>query len=893
MAQAYHEHVSHMAGLGCEPEVSTASHDHAHHGEGCCEHLPHPMMNASNSACCPQSHCAGGGSNAHLESETRPMCPNGDCEINTFDVENANTLEQVVLLVEGMDCSGCGANLHRALEATPGVSHIQVNFVMGKAQFQLNTTINSVERVVRTAERATGFRCARQGDDDQFIDLLIPRSVIGGLEESNIPGLLDVIALDKNTARVSYNPAVIGARMLVDRIGQLSQGLALSKGYTTLSHGRNRLYDQLVKTLLAAALTIPVVVLAWGPSTMDGKRKALVSLALATLVQLIAVPEFYIPAITALFRNGVLEMDMLVVISITAAYAYSAVAFGFRSIDKPLKIPELFETSTLLITFVLLGQLIAAYARTRAVQAVSLRSLQPTTAFLSENGSDHEVDSRLLQFGDRFKVFSHARVPTDGLVLEGQSEVDESTITGESLPIKKRPGTSVIAGTINGSGTLAVQLTRLPGKNTVTDIASLVEEASRAKPKIQDLADCVASYFVPIVAGVAVIVFVVWTGVNLKVRHASGDKAVADAITYTVAVLAVSCPCALGLAVPMVLVVAAGIAARGGVMIKSAESTVRSRSVTDVVFDKTGTITESELEVVAHEIFVPDPQALALTKALVQDNKHPVSAAVNKLLKSKGIEAAATDSTSVIPGEGTIAVHGDSVVKAGNPVWTLCDNHPTVARAVKDGHTVLSITRDDALLALFSLRARLRSDAGSIIKDLRRRSIAVHLVSGDQQAAVEAVALEVGIPPESTAAQRTPAQKEAYVSSLMGRGKVVLFCGDGTNDAVAVAQADIGVQLGGSLPSSDVTRGASDVVLLSGLGGITHLLDISHSAFLRIVFNFVWAAVYNLLAILLASGAFVNVRIAPAYAGLGELVSVLPVLLVAMTMLLHKPRRAV
>ena len=826
--------------------------------------------------------------------------PKGPRKIGTPDEESLDSLEQIVLLVEGMDCSGCGANLHRALDAIPGVTHVQVNFIMGKAEFQLNTMISSVEDAIRTAERVTGYRCARQGGNDEFIDLLISQSAIGRLEDGNIPGLVDIFLLDKNTARVSYNPTVIGARTLVDRIGRLSHDLphlAPPKGDVALSHGRRHLYGHLIKTVLAAALTIPVVVLAWGSTTVGEKPKALIELILATLVQLITVREFYLPALTALIRNRVLEMDMLVVISITAAYVYSIVAFGFLWVDKPLELPALFETSTLLVTFVLLGRLAAAYARLLAIQAVSLRSLQSTTAFIVENGRDREIDSRLLQFGDHFKVYPHARIPTDGVVLSGYSEADESILSGESLPVKKEPGLGVVAGTVNGPGPLIVQLTRLPGKNTVTDIAGLVEEASRSKPRIQDLADRMASYLVPIVSGVAMIVFVTWTVVDIQVRHTSASKAVAHAMTYTVAVLAVSCPCALGLAVPMVLVVAAGMAARAGVVIKSADCTVRSRIVTDVVFDKTGTITESELDVVSHEILAADSQlALAITQSLVQGSKHPVSIAVDKFLGSDGVQPAAITAMCAIPGDGVIAFHNNkSIVKAGNPVWTLTEHHPAVEKAVNDGFTVLSVTRDDTLLGFFTLRTRIREEARSVIQELCRRNMAVHLVSGDQQAAVEAVALEVGIPRENTAARQAPVQKQAYVSSLMTQGRVVLFCGDGTNDAVAVAQADVGVQLGGSLPSCDVTRGAADVVLLSGLGGILHLLDMSRSAFRRIAFNFAWAGVYNLAAILLASGALVHVRISPAYAGLGELVSVLPVVLVAATILLHRrsPRQTI
>lgn len=845
------------------------------------------------------SHVCCSGHDHHHETSLIPngialhMGPTRGARAKSVDIEHAAALEHIHLLVDGMTCSGCANNLYKALQATQGVSNVQVNFVMGKADFTLNAIMSSPDDVIRAAERATGFRCIRQTGDDQFIDLLIQshdhtaKITIG---EMNLPGLQEFLTIDKNTVRVSYDPVITGARTLVDGIGNLSQGLAPFKDDLSILSGRKRLFDQIAKTIIAAVLTAPVALLAFCETTVTEKTKALISIVLATLVQFIAISEFYLPALKSLIYNGVLEMDMLVVISITAAYFYSVVAFGLRMAHSPLETPEFFETSTLLITLVLLGRVIAAYTRNRAVAAVSLRSLQPSTAMIIENGSVREIDSRLLQYGDKLKLFPHSLVPTDCLILDGSSEVDESMLTGESLPVTKKPGMELIAGTVNGSGTLVAQLTRLPGKNTVTDIAGLVEEASKSKPQIQDLADRVASLFVPVVSAVAIIVFILWVIIGLKLRNESGAKAVVCAITYAVAVLAISCPCALGLAVPMVLVVAGGIAARGGVVIKSGQCTERARKVTDVVFDKTGTLTEESMDVVAHHVFDSEIRgALAIVKALVEDNKHPISLAVSKFLALKGVEAAETSASYAVPGHGIVAVLGESVVKAGNPIWTESDSHPTVVRAIEDDLTVLSVTRDDTLIAMFALKARLRADAISVVKKLHQRSIAVHLVSGDQASAVQAIAWQVGIAPENIASRRTPGEKRAYVASLMAEGRIVMFCGDGTNDAVAVAQADVGVQLGNSLSSSDVTRGAADVVLLSGLGGIPYLLDISRSAFRRMAFNFVWAGVYNVLAILLASGAFVHVRIPPAYAGLGELVSVLPVVLVAMTMLLRKP----
>ncbi|KAI6274756.1 hypothetical protein MCOR27_002566 [Pyricularia oryzae] len=845
------------------------------------------------------------------------------------DVEkDAAGLEHISLVVDGMTCSGCGNKMERTLKASSAaVSSVRVNFVMGSAEFSLDPSHGvKAEEIIRIVERGTGFRCARMSDGDQTIDVLVASvQASTALSELQLPGVTQVVSVDKKRMRLTYDPAVVGPRTLLEKIGELSSGLAPNDD-PSVSSGRKRLYDQLIKTCVAAVLTIPVLVLAWGKESVhvEPLTSAAVSIALATLVQMVAVPDFYKPAISALVHSGSVEMDMLVVISITAAYVYSLVAFGFRVAGRPLETEEFFETSTLLITLVLLGRLVAAFARMRAVAAVSLRSLQASTALLvGQKGEapEMEMDARLLQYGDRFKVLPHSTVPTDGIVTSGVSEVDESMLTGEAVPVPKERHDTVVAGTVNGSGTLVVQLTRLPGKNTVTDIAKLVEEAANSKPKIQDVADRVAGWFVPVVTVTAILVTVVWIIVGIKVRSFPADRAVADAVTYAVAVLAISCPCALGLAVPMVLVVAGGIAARGGVVIKSAESTERARKVTDVVFDKTGTITESELDMAEDEYplnhLVTKADAAAIARAVASGNKHPVSVAVAKHLE-KHTAADLTD-VHVVPGFGIEAKYKGFVVRAGNPHWTQTESHSTVARLQDQGMTIFAVSLADTPIAFYSLRTRLRVDAAAVVKQLQRRGISVHLVSGDQKRAVEAVAAQVGIPQSNVASQYTPAQKREYVAQLMApasqqtqkqkqnqnqnqnqnqKPKVVMFVGDGTNDAVAVAQADVGVQLaaagapggskGASAAASEVTRGAADVVLLSGLGGVLFLLDISRSASLRMKFNFAWSAVYNVLAILLASGALVAVRIPPAYAGLGEIVSVLPVIIAAATMFAAK-----
>jgi Cu2+-exporting ATPase len=534
----------------------------------------------------------------------------------------------------------------------------------------------------------------------------------------------------------------------------------------------------------------------------------------------------------------------------------------------------------------------SAYARVRAVSAVSLGSLQAESALLvQDDGSATELDARLLQYGDRLKILAHTRIVTDGKVLKGESAVDESMVTGESIPVRKQSGDNIIAGTINGPGLLEVKLSRLPGENSIAEVSQLVQNAIGAKPQVQDLADKVASYFIPAIVAVSLMVFAIWVAIVLKVQHGDGSGAAGIAITYAIAVLAVSCPCALGLAVPMVLVIACGVGARLGVIIKAADVVEKCSKATDIVFDKTGTLTNGDLEV-AHEQIFPDSfsedEILGVAKALVEGNEHPVSAALASFLAQRTSADTRLDDMSSIPGAGIQGHWRGLSAKAGNPFWLGLEEHLTMVPLLQKGMTYLCLTVDRKLVAVWGLQSTLRQEAAAIVAELQQSQITCHIVSGDAPKAVEEVALFLGIETSNTLSRRSPAEKQQYVKDLQASGKNVIFCGDGTNDAIAVAQADVGIQIGSA---SDVTSAVADVVLLGGLDGVMTLLELSRRAYRRILFNFVWTFIYNTFAILLAAGAFVKVRIPPAYAGLGEIVSIAPVILVAASLVWLRKRK--
>ena len=808
-----------------------------------------------------------------------------------IDIEKAvpSVSERVVLSVAGMTCVGCEKKLFRTLESLTQVHNLQTSLVMNQAEFDLDPTISSVEETIRHLEKTTEFKYERLSSKGQYLDLV--RTNIDGLivQSPQMKGVLGSSKLDKKTMRVEYDPLLVGARDLIANFGDDRIQLAPLQPSPALAAGNKHLRETGWMTLFSAALTIPVLVLAWAPLPDHDLTYSIVSLVLATLVQVIVAGPFYPSALKALVFTRVIEMDLLIVLSTTTAYVFSVVSFGFEASGKPLATGDFFETSALLVTLIMVGRYISALARQRAVESISVRSLQATTALLvqPDGNSVAEIDIRLLQYGDIFKVMPDSRITTDGIVVSGHSEVDESMITGESLPLEKTKHSPVIAGSINNSGTLTVRLSRLPDDNTISEIANMVDKAKYSKPKAQDTADLIASYFVPVIVVLAVVTFCIWIAISIKIRNQKPSTAVVNSITYAIAVLIVSCPCALGLAIPMVVVIAGGVAAKHGVVFKSASMIEIARSVSHVVFDKTGTLTEGKMAVVKEEyINYTEKAASSLVLGITSDIKHPVSVALAKHMLEKGAQTGSihVHDLKTIPGKGLQCSWNGKIVCVGNSRWLSLENDVRVKSLLANNLTALCVTIQGELIATFGLEDQLRPDAQHVVSELTNRGIIVSIVSGDDHGAVQAVATNLGIQPANVKSRCSPADKQAYLKSLsassrVGAKSVILFCGDGTNDAVALAEADIGVHIN---EGTDVAQSAADVVLMRPvLGGILTLINLSRASYRRIIFNFIWAFVYNLFAILLAAGAFVNARIPPEYAGLGEIVSVLPLVAIA------------
>ncbi|KAH7072693.1 E1-E2 ATPase-domain-containing protein [Paraphoma chrysanthemicola] len=810
---------------------------------------------------------------------------------DNMDLEKGGTgKEHIILSVSGMTCTGCETKLKRTLGTLSYVSNLKTSLVLARAELDIKEGAATADDVIKHLQRTTEFKCERVSNQGASLDFVCsgdPSPIVKGDWPE---GVLEVTLVDKETIRVAFDAKIIGARELLEHDWARTLQLAPPRPDPTLDAGSKHVRQMGLLTLLSAILTIPVLVMAWAPLPERELAYGSASLALATIVQVVIAGPFYPKAIKALVFSKVIEMDLLIVLSTSAAYIFSVVSYGYMVAGQPLSTGEFFETSTLLVTLIMVGRWVASLARQKAAESISIRALQANTAVLvGHEKTEQEIDARMLQYGDIFKVAPDSRVPTDGTVISGASEIDESMLTGESKPVEKQVGSPVIAGSINGMGMLTVRLTRLPGDNTITTIACMVDEAKLSKPKIQDIADKVASYFVPVVVALTIITFLIWVAIGIAVRNQSGSEAVIEAITYAITVLIVSCPCAIGLAVPMVIVVASGVAASRGVIFKSAESIEIAYKTTDVVFDKTGTLTEGKLAVVDEAYLGDDTaQTQSLLLGLVTGIKHPVSFAIATHLTGQGVAAKAVRDTKAVAGKGVEGNFKDEFLRAGNSRWLHTSSMTAVQSMLAKGLTAFCFTIDKKLVAVLGLQDTLRPDALNTISQLQRRGLNVHILSGDDDGAVQNIATELNIPTDTVRSRCSPSDKAAYIKDLLATKSrpskkahkpVVMFVGDGTNDAVALAQATVGVHVSSG---TDIAQSAADVVLVrSDLACVLTLINVSRKAMHRVAFNFGWSFVYNLFAVLLGAGAFVNARIPPEYAGLGELVSVLPVIAAA------------
>jgi Cu+-exporting ATPase len=641
-------------------------------------------------------------------------------------------------------------------------------------------------------------------------------------------------------------------------------GMALEPETVSLDSGPNpELADMTRRFWIGLALTVPVVLLEMGQHVLglhllSGRASAWAQLVLATPVVLWAGWPFFVRGLQSVVSRS-LNMFTLIAMGTGVAWAYSVIAAAvpqifpasFRADDGAVAV--YFEAAAVITVLVLLGQVLELRARERTGGAIkALLTLAPKTARrLRADGADEEVPLDRVAAGDRLRVRPGDRVPVDGELLEGASAVDESMVTGESLPVEKQPGAKVIGGTLNGRGGFVMRADKVGAETMLARIVQMVAEAQRSRAPIQRLADRVAGWFVPAVIAVALAAFVAWA-------IWGPEPALTYGLISAVSVLIIACPCALGLATPMSIMVGVGRGATQGVLIKNAEALERFEKVDTVLVDKTGTLTQGRPQVVAVAPWdgLDEAELLRLAASLERASEHPLAAAVLAAAEKRGVTVPEPEGFRSVTGKGVIGRVGDRRVAVGNAGLmrdeaVALEAAAAEAKALRhEGATVVHVAVDGRLAGLIAVADPLKPTTKAAIDSLHGAGIRVVMLTGDNIATADAVARRLGI--DNVEADVLPEQKRAVVERLRGEGRVVAMAGDGVNDAPALAAADVGIAMGSG---TEVAIESAGVTLVKGdLAALAKARALSAATMRNIRQNLFFAFVYNALGVPLAAG---------------------------------------
>lgn len=766
-------------------------------------------------------------------------------------------MSRVTMPVEGMTCASCAARIERVLGKIEGVQEASVNLASEAATVSFDPARLDIDALVTGVERA-GFRVPPE----------VVRLKIGGMTCASCSGRVEKalrkrpgvasaqVNLATELATVALVPGVTSVAELVEaveRAGYEAQPAATAAeeraAADALDARKSR--SELLILIGAFALTLPLiapmVVNLFGVSWM---LPGWLQLALATPVQVVAGARFYRGAIGAI-RGGAANMDVLVAIGTTAAFLLSFAIWWAGGTHL------YFESAAAVIAFVRFGKWLEGRAKrstTRAIRA--LMELRPEIARVRRAHGEIEVPPEAVGRGEIVVIRPGERVPVDGTIVEGESQLDESLITGESLPVVKEVGDEVTGGSINGEGLLAVEATRVGEESTLARIVALVQDAQATKAPIQKTVDRVSAVFVPIVLLLALLTFAGWSvsGVGLE-----------RALINAVSVLVIACPCALGLATPAALMVGTGAAARVGILVKDAEALEITHSVDTVVLDKTGTLTEGRPEV--RQVLADDAdRLLELAAGAQQGSEHPLAGAIRRAASERGLRSAAFDAFKAFVGKGVSASVEGRTIRVGSPRWMqelgveLATWKSRAAELKAEGMTVVWVVEGSSALGAIAIGDRPRGSSKLAIERLSAEGVRTVMLTGDNDNAAQAIGKRLGL--SRVIAEVLPGDKASEIAALQAEGRKVAMVGDGVNDAPALAAADVGFAMG---TGTDVAMHTAGVTLMRPEPTlIGDAISISRATTRKIHQNLFWAFVYNTVGLPLAALGFLTPMIAGA-----------------------------
>uniref|UniRef100_A0A8C4LC73 Copper-transporting ATPase 1 n=1 Tax=Equus asinus asinus TaxID=83772 RepID=A0A8C4LC73_EQUAS len=876
-----------------------------------------------------------------LLTSTNEFCPK--TMTPTHDKEEAKTSSKCYIQVTGMTCASCVANIERNLRREEGIYSVLVALMAGKAEVRYNPAVIQPPMIAEfIRELGFGATVIENADGGDGILELVVRGMTCASCVHKIESTLTKhrgifycsVALATNKAHIKYDPEIIGPRDIIHTIESLGFKASLVKKDRSASHlDHKREIRQWRRSFLVSLFfCIPVMGLMIYMmnisqeemihihSSMFLERQILPGLSIMNLLSfLLCVPvqffggwHFYIQAYKAL-KHKTANMDVLIVLATTIAFAYSLVILLVAMYERAKVNPiTFFDTPPMLFVFIALGRWLEHIAKGKTSEALAkLISLQATEATIVTLDSDNillseeQVDVELVQRGDIIKVVPGGKFPVDGRVIEGHSMVDESLITGEAMPVAKKPGSTVIAGSINQNGSLLIRATHVGGDTTLSQIVKLVEEAQTSKAPIQQFADKLSGYFVPFIVIVSIATLLVWIiigflnfeiveayfpGYNRSISRT--ETIVRFAFQASITVLCIACPCSLGLATPTAVMVGTGVGAQNGILIKGGEPLEMAHKVKVVVFDKTGTITHgtpvvNQVKVLVESNRMSRNKILAIVGTAESNSEHPLGAAITKYCKKElNTETLGTCTDfQVVPGcgisckvtniEGFLHKNNWKIeenniknaslqykVLIGNREWMIRnglvinnDVDDSMNEHERKGRTAVLVAVDGKLCGLIAIADTVKPEAELAVHTLKSMGLEVVLMTGDNSKTARSIASQVGI--TKVFAEVLPSHKVAKVKQLQEEGKQVAMVGDGINDSPALAMANVGIAIG---TGTDVAIEAADVVLIrNDLLDVVASIDLSRKTVKRIRINFVFALIYNLVGIPIAAGVFMPI----------------------------------
>jgi P-type Cu+ transporter len=783
----------------------------------------------------------------------------------------SQNLKETSMQISGMTCAACAVRIEKGLNKLDGVVEATVNLALEKSAIKYDPAKTNVE-AIQTKVRDLGYDVVNEKAEFDITGMTC--AACSSRIEKGLNKLEGVVKANVNLAlekaSVEYNPGTLSPKDIIKKVEALGYGAAVKEEanqQAAVDHRQREIENQTGKFIFATILSIPLLWAMVGHFSFtsfiyvpDMFMNPWVQFALATPVQFVIGKQFYVGAYKAL-KNGSANMDVLVALGTSAAYFYSLYLSIVSLVDSAHNVELYYETSSILITLIILGKLFEAKAKGRSSEAIKkLMGLQAKNATVERNGVEKEIPLEEVLVGDILHVKPGEKIPVDGKITEGQSAIDESMLTGESVPIDKTVGDEVIGATINKNGFLKVEATKVGKDTALAQIIKVVEEAQGSKAPIQRLADKISGVFVPIVVGLAVVTFLVWYFVV-----SPGDFA--EALEKLIAVLVIACPCALGLATPTSIMAGSGRAAEFGILFKGGEHLEMTHRISAVILDKTGTVTNGTP--VLTDVLLGENQTeaefLALVGSAEKQSEHPLAQAIVQGIKDKGIALRDVTGFEAIPGFGIKATVDGKVLLVGTRKLMNKENIQIGGASAKmdglekEGKTAMLAAIDGQYAGIVAVADTIKETSKTAIRRLKDMGLDVIMITGDNQQTAKSIAAQVGI--DHVIAEVLPEGKADEVKKLQAQGKKVAMVGDGINDAPALAVADIGMAIG---TGTDVAMEAADITLIRGdLNSIADAIFMSKKTIRNIKQNLFWAFGYNTLGIPVAALGF----LAPWLAG--------------------------